>query len=65
MRHTSVYCLECVCGHEIETQNPLLNCPACGRVLAIQWQTEQDAELFQKKSQEGGEGEFSESTSRG
>jgi predicted RNA-binding Zn-ribbon protein involved in translation (DUF1610 family) len=40
MRQTSVYCVECLCGRQIETELVELDCPACGRKLLI----ERDAE---------------------
>ena len=37
MRKHSVYSVDCVCGHHIETETPSLICPGCGRQVEVQW----------------------------
>lgn len=37
MRKHSVYSVDCVCGHHIETETPTLICAGCGRQVEIQW----------------------------
>lgn len=40
MRATSVYSVECVCGHQIETKTTALFCGECGRLVIIRWPAE-------------------------
>ena len=63
MRHTSVYCLECLCGRWIEAESSTLDCPACSRTLAIEWAAPQDTDPLEKKPQEGGKSESVEPVS--
>lgn len=37
MRETSVYSVECVCGHHIESESRSLVCPTCKRHVVIDW----------------------------
>ena len=37
MQDTSVYCVECVCGREIESSELITTCPHCRRTLIIEW----------------------------
>ena len=37
MRHSSVYCVECVCGHYIESESKILECPVCHRGVVMEW----------------------------
>jgi hypothetical protein len=34
----SLYCVECVCGHYIESETNTLICPGCQRLVLIDWQ---------------------------
>lgn len=43
MEQKSVYCIECVCGRQIETAERALDCPACSRKLLIEWHAEIEA----------------------
>ena len=37
MRTASVYSVECICGHHIESETNTLICPACERLIVIEW----------------------------
>jgi hypothetical protein len=37
MTSKSVYCVECICGHHIESEMPTVTCPACQREVQIEW----------------------------
>jgi hypothetical protein len=37
MRLKSVYCVECLCGHHIESETNTLTCPGCQRLVQIEW----------------------------
>ena len=37
MRVTSLFCFECLCGRDIETEARTLECPSCHRALVIEW----------------------------
>jgi hypothetical protein len=37
MRTTSVYCVECLCGHHLESESKELVCPGCQRQIVIEW----------------------------
>ncbi len=37
MRATSVYSVDCICGHHIETETTTLTCPECHRLVVIEW----------------------------
>lgn len=37
MRTTSVYSVDCICGHHIESETAELVCPGCGRLVVIEW----------------------------
>jgi hypothetical protein len=37
MRMNSVYCVECLCGHHIESDADMLICPSCHRLVVIEW----------------------------
>lgn len=39
----SLYCVECICGHYIESETNILICPGCQRQVVIDWHNrEQD-----------------------
>jgi Zn finger protein HypA/HybF involved in hydrogenase expression len=40
MYQRSVYCIECLCGRYIETENVEIDCPACSKKLRIEWDAE-------------------------
>jgi hypothetical protein len=42
MPETSVYCLECVCGHHIECKSKTIKCSACGCDLLIKWPVDEE-----------------------
>jgi hypothetical protein len=33
----SLYCVECICGHYIESDTNTLICPGCQRLVVIDW----------------------------
>ena len=33
----SLYCVECICGHYIESETNTLMCPSCQRLVVIDW----------------------------
>jgi hypothetical protein len=33
----SLYCVECICGHYIESETNTLICPGCQRLVIIDW----------------------------
>jgi hypothetical protein len=33
----SLYCVECICGHYIESETNTLICPGCRRMVVIDW----------------------------
>jgi hypothetical protein len=37
MRSRSVYSLDCICGHHIESETTTLDCPECYRPIEIDW----------------------------
>jgi hypothetical protein len=37
MQTESVYCVECICGHRIESATNNLICPGCQRLVVIEW----------------------------
>jgi len=37
MRATSMYSLDCVCGHDLESKGRVLVCPGCKRLIEIDW----------------------------
>jgi predicted RNA-binding Zn-ribbon protein involved in translation (DUF1610 family) len=37
MRSKSVYCVDCFCGHHIESESTTFTCPECHRVIVIEW----------------------------
>jgi hypothetical protein len=39
MQSESVYCVECICGHHIESATSTLICPGCQRLVVIEWPT--------------------------
>ncbi len=40
MRSRSVYSLDCICGHHIESETTELVCPGCQRPVRIEWPAE-------------------------
>jgi hypothetical protein len=40
MRSRSVYSLDCICGHHIESESTELVCPDCQREIRIEWPAE-------------------------
>jgi hypothetical protein len=32
-----MYCVDCTCGHQIESEATILTCAHCQRVIAIEW----------------------------
>jgi hypothetical protein len=37
MQAQSVYCVQCLCGHLIESESEILCCPVCERQIVIEW----------------------------
>lgn len=37
MRSHSVYSVDCVCGHHLESETTELICPGCQRQVVIEW----------------------------
>jgi hypothetical protein len=40
----SVYCVECLCGHHIESEADTLICPSCHRLVVIEWPAAEEEE---------------------
>ncbi len=39
----SLYCVECICGHYIESETNTLICPGCERLVVIDWHNREPA----------------------
>jgi hypothetical protein len=37
MRTASLYDFNCECGKHLTTPDPVIECPACGRQIRIEW----------------------------
>jgi hypothetical protein len=39
----SLYCVECICGYDIESETNILICPGCQRLVVIEWPAQADS----------------------
>jgi hypothetical protein len=39
----SLYCVECICGYDIESETNTLICPGCQRLVVIEWPAQPDS----------------------
>jgi phage FluMu protein Com len=36
----SIYCVQCTCGYQIETEHKEAKCPRCNRAIQLDWPAE-------------------------
>ena len=49
-RKTSVFCVTCVCGRNVETKHEVSNCPHCKRLIQIEWRPAEVRRLEREKA---------------
>ena len=47
----SLYCVECICGHYIESETDTLICPGCQRLVVIDWKNRERDDDHERDSE--------------